>query len=82
VSSLGAAEIAAHAATLAIVRYLEATGARLLDLVDAWTLVGMFVDASTRWIARDTAKSAFTGSARASARVPRRAGTGAKPDDE
>lgn len=34
-----------HAATLAIVRYLEAKGAELLDLVDASTLAGMFVQA-------------------------------------
>jgi predicted DNA-binding WGR domain protein len=35
-----------HAATLAIVRYLEGKGAKLLDLVDASMLAGMFVDAS------------------------------------
>lgn len=35
-----------QAATVAIVRYLEAKGAGLLDLVDASTLAGMFVTAS------------------------------------
>jgi hypothetical protein len=33
-------------ATLAIVRYLEAKGAGVLDLVDASTLAGLFVEAA------------------------------------
>jgi hypothetical protein len=33
-------------ATLAIVRFLEAKGAGVLDLVDASTLAGMFVEAA------------------------------------
>jgi hypothetical protein len=36
-----------HAATTAIVRYLEAKGAEILDLVDVSTLAGMFVSASS-----------------------------------
>jgi predicted DNA-binding WGR domain protein len=35
-----------HAATVAIVRYLEGKGAEMFDLVDASTLAGMFVTAS------------------------------------
>ena len=35
-----------HAATVAIVRFLEARGAEVLDLVDASTLAGMFVSAT------------------------------------
>jgi predicted DNA-binding WGR domain protein len=35
-----------HAATVAIVRYIEARGAAVLDLVDASTLAGMFVSAT------------------------------------
>ena len=35
-----------RAATVAIVRYLEAHGAAVLDLVDASTLAGMFVSAT------------------------------------
>jgi predicted DNA-binding WGR domain protein len=35
-----------HAATVAIVRHLEAKGAEILDLVDASTLASMFVHAS------------------------------------
>ena len=35
-----------HAATVAILRHLEAKGAEMLDLVDVSTLAGMFVTAS------------------------------------